>query len=134
MAAKYSLQSIPPDKLLHYVNQRDLQALLGPDRYRATEQQLRQAGIKVTAKSMKSVLASNASLIAELRNSPVGNIAYGKYHANYLRMMDPAMREKRGQTREAMAGPRRGMLGCLATKIAPSDYQNCTQNYDNPES
>jgi hypothetical protein len=32
-----------------------------------------------------------------------------------------------------MAEPRRGFLGCVATKITPAEYKECTEEYDNPE-
>jgi hypothetical protein len=48
-------------------------------------------------------------------------------------MVDPAMKEKRFQIKSALTEPRRGMIGCLATKIEPSDFKDCAENYDNPE-
>jgi hypothetical protein len=133
LATKFSLANIPAEKLLHFISLPDLEGILGAERFSAVQQQVKSAGMKPTSKNLKSVLANDREFITNLRRSPAGQTAFDKYRQTSQRLLNPAMREKRAQVRSAMAGPRRGIVGCLATKVEPSDYQECVNTYDNPE-
>ena len=89
--------------------------------------------MKPNSKNIKGVLANDPGFVSELRNSAAGQNAYQKYRANYMRMVNPAMQQKRLNVCKAMVEPNRGFRGCIATKVDPQDYQTCTQEYDNPE-
>jgi len=130
---KYGLGNIPAKKLLHYVTKAQLVQAVGPEGLRVLQDRARQGGQKVTAKFLKDEVAKDFVLVDQLRNSPLGQQAFAKYAANSARLTDPGVRAKSRQVRHEMAEPRRGFLGCVATKITPAEYKECTADYDNPE-
>jgi hypothetical protein len=75
---KFSLQTIPAEKLLHYVPMKELQSLAGEDNFKATQQRVRQAGMKLTAKNIKALLANDQLFIGQLRNTETGRRAFEK--------------------------------------------------------
>jgi hypothetical protein len=130
---KYGIGNIPAKKLLHYVTKAQLVQAVGPEGFRVLQDRARQAGEKMTAKFLKDELAKDFIFLEQLRTSPLGQQAFAKYAANSARLTDPGVRAKSRQVRQEMAEPRRGFLGCVATKITPAEYKECTEEYDNPE-
>lgn len=131
---RYSIATLPAEKLLNYVKKDELVRTLPADVYQAMQKQARDAGHKsASASFMKDALVAQPAFVVQLRQSALGQQAYARYVANYQRMTEPAAKAKRVQVRRAMAGPRRGFIGCVASKLEPSDFKDCAENYDRPE-
>ena len=82
---------------------------------------------------MKQELAKDFAFVDRLRHSPLGQQAFTKYLQSSARLTNPSVRAKSREVRREMAEPRRGFMGCVATKISPEEYKQCAESYDNPE-
>ena len=131
--AKYGIGDIPAKTLLHYVSKKDLTEAMGRNVFTALQEQARAAGKRVTAKFLKDAMLLDQGFVNQLRNSPLGMASYDKYVASVQRLTNPAVRAKSQQVRREMTQPRRGFVGCVATKLKPEDFRNCAENYDRPE-
>ena len=107
--------------------------MLAPDTVAAIEQQARDENQRYSVKYLKEALATDATFMARFRQSALGRQALDKYDRNYARMTNPQVVEKSRTVRSAMSEPRRGFLGCIATKVSPGDIKSCAQNYFEPE-
>ena len=130
---RYTLQDIPALKLLHYAKKDELLQEISPERARQIEQHAKEEGQKFTAKYLKEELARDDEFMERFRGSMLGNYSMERYGTKYERMTDPDVVAKSRAVRSALAEPRRGFLGCVATKLNPSDIKSCTKNYDLPE-
>jgi hypothetical protein len=129
----YTLQNIPALKLLHYAKKEDLLRTLEPTRVRQLEEQARAEDQTFSAKYLKTALALDDAFMEHFRESMLGNEAMTRYGDNYERMTDPVLVAKSRAVRSAMVAPRKGFLGCVATKLDPSDIRKCAQTYDEPQ-
>ena len=77
---------------------------------------------------LKDAVLNNLDFIAHLRQTNTGRLAFEKWAESY-----PDAKAKRVYTRKAMSDPRKGFLGCIATKVEPKDIRECVETYDNPE-
>ena len=130
---KWNLGTIPAKTLLNYVTKAQLTEALGPNTFSLLQDQARAEGKRVTAAFLKAHVMQDANFVNQIRNSPLGQQAFQKYVANAQRLTDPAVRAKSRQVRSEMAQPRRGMRGCLATKVPIEAYGECLDSYDKPE-
>lgn len=117
----------------YYMKKEELARIIGPDQFARLTRDAEEAGGKLTSAALKSVLLRNEAFVEQFRNSANGRAAFEKYRTNYIRMTNPAAKAKRVAARKAMSEPRRGFLGCLATKVEPSDFKDCVDHYDRPE-
>jgi hypothetical protein len=129
-----TLENIAPSKLLNYVQKDALVAFLTPQKYAEVEQQLRVDlnKSKPNLKDVKKFLAFRQQFVVALQKSPTGEEAFKKYNAaaDRLRGLD---RSKGAATRKVMTEPRRRYQGCLATRLKPTDYEHCLDNFDSDE-
>ena len=133
-AGKYTLATIPASKLLNYAKREDIERVLGPGTVRSLENQAKERGEKeLTSKMLKQLVAETDAYANSIRDADLGQQAFRKYQLNYERMVDPANKAKRVAVRKAMSDPRKGYLGCIATKVKPRDIKECVQNYDRDE-
>ena len=127
MEADITLSNLAPSKLLNYVQKDALIAFVTPIKYNEVEQRLRTSlnKSKVNLKDIKK----RADFIALLRKSNTGSGAFVKYNAaaDRLRAMD---RTQGTAVRKVMAEPRRRYQGCLATRLKPTDYEHCLDNFN----
>ena len=127
----YTLQTIPFGKLMHFMRREDLATALGPATYKAIENEATAAGENFTSRFLKNYVANDVAMIEHLRGTELGQQAFDKYMANYRRITDPGALARGREVRKAMAGPRKGYLGCIATKVKPDDIRDCVDNFDN---
>lgn len=130
---KYTIRTIPADKLLHYMKKEELARVIGVEQFSRLTREAEAAGNKLTSAALKQILLRNEAFVEQFRNSANGRAAFEKYRTNYIRMTNPAAKAKRVAARKAMAEPRRGFLGCLATKVEPRDFKDCVDHFDRPE-
>jgi hypothetical protein len=129
--ADITLENIAPSKLLNYVQKDALIAFVTPVKYSEVEQKLRVSlrQSKVNLKDIKKYLATRADFITALRKSATGSDAFVKYNAAVGRLR--AINRTQGTAvRKVMAEPRRRYQGCLATKLKPTDYEDCLDTFD----
>ena len=67
--AKYTVETIPAEKLLNYVKREDLTEALGAPRFTAIQNQAAAAGEKLTSKFIKDKTKQNNAFMVELRQS-----------------------------------------------------------------
>ena len=130
---KYSLDTLPAPTRLHYVKKDQLEKAIPQNKLLQLRQQATATGQKVTGKFLKNALLQDPEFVAGLRNSPLGREAYQSYATSYLRITAPEVRAKSREVRSQMAEPRKGFLGCVATKVDPHVYKECAEAYDKPE-
>ena len=130
---KYTIRTIPADKLLHYMKKEELARIIGAEQFSRLTHEAEAAGNKLTSSALKQILLRNEPFVEQFRSSANGRAAFEKYRTNYIRMTNPAAKAKRVAARKAMSEPRRGFLGCLATKIEPRDFRDCVDHFDRPE-
>lgn len=130
---KYSLETLPAPTLLHYVKKEQLEKAIPQNKLFQLRQQAAASGEKVTGKFLKNVLLQEPEFVAGLRNSPLGREAYQRYAASYMRITAPNVRAKSREVRSQLAEPRKGFLGCVATKVDPHVFKECAEGYDKPE-
>jgi hypothetical protein len=130
MEIETTIDNLAPSKLLNYVQKDQLIEFVTPTRYAELEQRLRTSLNKprVNLKDVKKHLASRADFVTSLREHPIGAEAFHKYTeaVNRLRSID---RTQASAVRKVMTQPRRRFQGCLATRLKPSDYDHCLDNY-----
>lgn len=129
----HTIQTLPAHTLLHFIKKEDLMKLLPPHAMALLRHQATDTGQKLTAKFIKAAVLQEPQYVENLRNSEAGADAFQKYAASYLRITSPAVRAKSREVRSQMAEPRRGFLGCIATKVDPKVFKECADTYDNPE-
>jgi hypothetical protein len=129
-----TLQSIAPSKLLNYVQKQKLIDFVSPQQYAELEHRLRQSlnKSKITLKDVKQHLATRPDFILSLRKDNTGAEAFQKYTeaVNRLRGLDKG---KAQAVRKVMNAPRARYKGCLATRLQPTDYEYCLNNYDDEQ-
>ena len=130
---KYTIDTLPAKTLLHYVKKDQLEKLIPPSVLVNLRREAAAAGVKVTAKYLKNAALSEPQFIENVRTSQLGRDAFQKYAANFARITAPEVRAKSLEVRAQMAAPRKGFLGCVATKIDPKVYKECALSYDRPE-
>lgn len=130
---KYTLETLPNKKLLHFIRKDDILRSLPVDFVADLQRQAVMQGQSLTAKFLKQALLQYHNIVAQLRNSPLGYQAYEKYLASIRRITAPEVRAKSQQVRGAMRAPRKGFTGCVATKVDPRVFAQCAEEYDNPE-
>ena len=82
-------------------------------------------------REMKQALAQDGNFISALKAQPLGQEAFQKYLVAVQRIQ--ATEKQRAQkVRQGMNKPRRQFQGCLATKVSPEGYQDCLENFDDP--
>lgn len=134
MEEELNLQNIAPSKLLNYVVKDALIAFLTPVKYSEVEHRLRTTLNKSTInlKEIKQYLSTRDDFISALRKSAFGQDAFAKYNAAVARLQN--IDRAQGQAvRKVMTAPRRRFEGCLATRLKPTDYEHCLDNFDNEE-
>ena len=126
------IETIPSSKLLNFVKKDDLIRLLG-ERFRPIQAEANASGAKLTASFIKGRVAPDNEFMDRFRRSPEGQRAFQKYLDTKDRLTRPETKAKRIQVRKLMSEPRRGFLGCVATKLDPDDFKYCVENYDRDE-
>ena len=126
-----TLETIAPSKLLNYVTKERLVQFVSPAKYAEIEQRLRRLLDKsrVNLKDVKKHLSNRPEFIDSLRRHAIGTEAFDKYLAAVGRLQG-IDRTRSAAVRKVMAEPRRRYKGCLATRLMPSDYEHCLDNYD----
>lgn len=131
---RYTLQTIPPSKLLHYISQAHLRSFLGIERYQALIERFNSStSEKFSVREFKAWLANNSAFISELRASSLGQSAFGKYRESVERIQNPAFKTRAAQVRSSMTPARRGFQGCIMTKLKPSDIKRCVHDHNHEE-
>ena len=130
---KFTLETLPLKSLLHYVKKDELVRSLPPNALVELQRQATAQGQKLTAKFLKDAMMQNPEFAGHFRGSQLGFQAYQKYAQNYQRITAPDVRAKSKQVRQEMVQPRRGFMGCVATKVDPKVLKDCAEQYDNPE-
>ncbi len=130
---KYTLETLPAKTLLHYVKKDQLEKLIPPHILAGLRRQAVEDGVKVTAKYLKTAALQEPQFLENLRRSEVGQQAYQKYATNFMRITAPEVRAKSQEVRAQMAQPRKGFMGCVATKVDPKVFRECADSYDRPE-
>jgi hypothetical protein len=130
---KFTLETIPAKTLLHYVKKDELVRSLPPGALVELQRQATQQGQKLTAKFLKDAVMQTPEILKQMRGSQLGFQAYQKYLANYQRITAPEVRAKSRQVRQEMVAPRRGFIGCIASKTDPKVFKECADTYDKPE-
>lgn len=130
---KHTLQTLPASSLLHHIKKDQLEKALPPHVVQLLRVEALQKGQKLTAKVLKDAVLKDPQYIEALRDSQLGREAYQKYAESYMRITSPAVRAKSREVRAQMIEPRRGFLGCVATKVDPKVFRECADTYDNPD-
>ena len=130
---KYTIETLPAKTLLHYIKKDQIEKLIPPSALVGLRRRAAEEGAKVTAKYLKAAVLSEPQFIENVRASDVGREAFQKYAQNFARITAPEVRAKSLEVRAQMAQPRKGFLGCVATKVDPKVYRECAQSYDRPE-
>src|SRR3989338_493754 len=130
---KFSIETIPAQKLLHYVKKVDIVDLIGIEYFTELKQQAIDNSEAFSVKYLKENLQRDSDFMNRLRNSNVGAEAFEKYADNAQRITNPELRAKALSVRSLTRPARIGYQGCIATRVEPRDIEYCTENYDNPE-
>lgn len=128
----FTIDNIPSDRLLHFIAKDDLITILG-DKFQPIQAEANATKSKLTAAFIKERVANDNEFIERFRRSAEGARAFQKYLESYARLTNPETKAKRAQVRKLMAEPRRGFIGCVATKLEPTDFKDCVDNYDRDE-
>lgn len=129
----YNRGTVPSLKLLHFAKKEDLMKQIGSEHALKIEEKALLDGTKLTAKYLKQTLAEDENFMFAFRNSDLGADAFAKYEHSYELMTNPVTVAKGRAVRAAMAAPKKGFLGCVATKLDPEDFKTCARNCHKPE-
>lgn len=130
----HTIETLPPSTLLHYIKKDDLEKSISPAALAQIRAQAAATGKRATAKYVKAaILAQDPGFVDTLRNSQLGLAAYQKYADNYARITSDQVRAKSQQVRSQMSTPRKGFMGCIATKVDPRTIKECVNTYDDPQ-
>ena len=131
-AAELSVETLPAKKLLQFITKDDLVNALGED-FLPIRKLAFERDASLTATFIKDRAALNDDFMQRFRHSPEGTLAFQKYMQSYERLTKPESKIKGIQVRKLMSEPRHGFMGCIATKVEPSDFKDCVRNYDKEE-
>lgn len=136
--AKYTLETLPLNSLLHLMKKEDLLSLLPNDERQTLEFEAFRKGKKLTKEYLKEWVANRDDDWTDqfenfIRSTPQAQTAFEAYLKNVERLRDPANKDMTKQKRDVLKQAKKGFLGCVATKMDPFDFEECVDDCDKPE-